>query len=263
MKYLTIAAIAVLLVLPLSIPAQQRVGGSTRSDGTVVAPYTRGGSSAAGTGAGADYGSGAGAGFEASTYVVQPNPRGEYVYIRGGRYPVRSLVYVGGYFRKDGTYVRPHYRTKADGILENNISYRPKAQATLGDSSLAAPKPVALKDETSIEPFPPASPQEQAARTRAAQVLRDLGYPVDWQRHSASELALAEAPARKAAFLRTTYGVDLDWRVVPFPQLVEAECALAEVERLEKRGVPVSNWEDYSCDYLRRWADQADRTGQR
>lgn len=34
-----------------------------------------------------------------------------------------ELVYVDGYFRDDGTYVRSHFRTAPDGIEENNISY--------------------------------------------------------------------------------------------------------------------------------------------
>jgi hypothetical protein len=32
-------------------------------------------------------------------------------------------VGVRGYYRKDGTYVRPHYRSKPDGIKSNNYSY--------------------------------------------------------------------------------------------------------------------------------------------
>ena len=31
-------------------------------------------------------------------------------------------VYVHGYYRRDGTYVRPHYRTRPDGNLWNNYS---------------------------------------------------------------------------------------------------------------------------------------------
>ncbi len=33
-------------------------------------------------------------------------------------------VHVKGYYRKDGTYVRPHYRTRPDGIVSNNWSFR-------------------------------------------------------------------------------------------------------------------------------------------
>lgn len=35
-----------------------------------------------------------------------------------------TLVRVSGYVNSRGTYVAPHYRTKADGILSNNLSYR-------------------------------------------------------------------------------------------------------------------------------------------
>lgn len=34
-----------------------------------------------------------------------------------------AQVYVKGYFRKDGTYVAPHYRTNPDSKITNNYSY--------------------------------------------------------------------------------------------------------------------------------------------
>ena len=40
-------------------------------------------------------------------------------------------VYVHGYYRKDGTYVRPHYRSRPDGVKYNNYgraSYRQRQQ---------------------------------------------------------------------------------------------------------------------------------------
>jgi len=40
-------------------------------------------------------------------------------------------VYVRGYYRKDGTYVRPHYRSKPDGVKYNNYgraSYRQRKE---------------------------------------------------------------------------------------------------------------------------------------
>ena len=33
-------------------------------------------------------------------------------------------TYVQGYHRNDGTYVQPHYRSQADGSLDNNFSTR-------------------------------------------------------------------------------------------------------------------------------------------
>lgn len=35
-----------------------------------------------------------------------------------------SDVYVRGYYRSNGTYVQPYYRSKPDGIKTNNYSYR-------------------------------------------------------------------------------------------------------------------------------------------
>ena len=35
-----------------------------------------------------------------------------------------ALVSVRGYTRRDGTYVRPHFRTHPDGNPYNNFSYR-------------------------------------------------------------------------------------------------------------------------------------------
>ena len=35
-----------------------------------------------------------------------------------------SDVYVRGYYRSNGTYVQPHYRSRPDGIVTNNYSYR-------------------------------------------------------------------------------------------------------------------------------------------
>jgi len=49
------------------------------------------------------------AAFAAMTVAVSTAQLGDYVYVRG-------------YYRWDGTYVRPHYRTQPDGIFWNNWS---------------------------------------------------------------------------------------------------------------------------------------------
>jgi hypothetical protein len=38
--------------------------------------------------------------------------------------PSSRLIWVNGYFRKNGTYVKGHWRTKPDGVKENNLSYK-------------------------------------------------------------------------------------------------------------------------------------------
>lgn len=36
-----------------------------------------------------------------------------------------SATYVRGYFRSSGTYVAPHYRSRANSITYDNYSYKP------------------------------------------------------------------------------------------------------------------------------------------
>lgn len=39
---------------------------------------------------------------------------------------LQAQVHVNGYYKKDGTYVQPYYRTAPDGFLFNNYSYTHK-----------------------------------------------------------------------------------------------------------------------------------------
>ena len=41
-------------------------------------------------------------------------------------------VYVNGYFRTNGTYVQPHYRSNPDGIISNNWSTFPNVNPYTG-----------------------------------------------------------------------------------------------------------------------------------
>ena len=54
-----------------------------------------------------------------------------------------AKVYVKGYFRKDGTYVAPHYRTNPDSKITNNYSYpgnyNPNTGEITGGSSIYSP----------------------------------------------------------------------------------------------------------------------------
>jgi hypothetical protein len=79
------------------------VRGYTRKDGTYVAPYTR---SAPGSKSG-----------YSSSYKSSSG------YSSGSDYslPPSDSVKVDGYYRKDGTYVRPHYRSSPDDDKSNNF----------------------------------------------------------------------------------------------------------------------------------------------
>ena len=65
----------------------------------------------------------------------------------GGGWNGGSLVSIGGYTRRDGTRVAPYVRTRADGDLTNNLSYRSGipyqrvASAEAGDTVASIPQP--------------------------------------------------------------------------------------------------------------------------
>ena len=47
----------------------------------------------------------------------------------------QAQTYVDGYYRKDGTYVAPHFRSEADGYKYNNYEHtRPKQQSPWVDT---------------------------------------------------------------------------------------------------------------------------------
>ena len=54
-----------------------------------------------------------------------------------------AKVYVNGYYRKDGTYVAPHYRSDPDGIVTNNYSYpgnyNPNTGTITGGTNYSSP----------------------------------------------------------------------------------------------------------------------------
>ncbi len=48
-------------------------------------------------------------------------------------------TYVRGYYRKDGTYVRPHYRSSPDSSYNNNWSVKPNVNPYTGKSGTRNP----------------------------------------------------------------------------------------------------------------------------
>jgi hypothetical protein len=75
----------------------------------------------------------------------------------GGGTPVR----VSGYVNSRGTYVAPHYRTKADGILSNNLTYRGGTSSyTYGGSvPVASADPLDLPTATVASLSQPTAPR--------------------------------------------------------------------------------------------------------
>jgi hypothetical protein len=55
-------------------------------------------------------------------------------------------VYVNGYYKKDGTYVEPHYRSNPDGNQYNNWSTKGNVNPSLGSTTNKITKCLIIKD---------------------------------------------------------------------------------------------------------------------
>ena len=64
---------------------------------------------------------------------------------------VEGQVYVRGYYRKDGVYVRPHYRTYPDGIPYNNYSFPGNYNPNTGKITPGDPLKYLEKYNTNLE----------------------------------------------------------------------------------------------------------------
>ncbi len=222
MKLRFVLLMAVVCLVAGSAVAQERtqhVSGYTRSDGTVVRDYYR---SAPGSGD-----------------VADPRDAGGDLE-NGSSRPAR--VVIGGYWR-GGTYVESHERTVPDGIEWNNLSHK--------DDPNQPGRPAS--DFTRIYfaryPFlPPSSPQEQAVRLRIVDELAALGTNLDWQRHTSDELGIYVLRAKKARVLAEC-GMAVDWRKVPYWQLLDDECVCRATKDLAALGVTAKP-QDRDCKTL-------------
>lgn len=52
---------------------------------------------------------------------------------------VYADTYVNGYYRKDGTYVQPHYRSSPDSSYNNNWSVKPNINPYTGQQGTRSP----------------------------------------------------------------------------------------------------------------------------
>lgn len=101
-----------------------KVKGYYRKDGTYVRPHTRnyGGSSSSGSSSDYNYN------YSIPSYPMPTLSTSEIVNLYkgnklAGEAYVDELVYVEGYYREDGTYVRPHYKTHPNKYERDNFSY--------------------------------------------------------------------------------------------------------------------------------------------
>lgn len=123
-KLLITTLAVLLLLLPLFnilsmsvVDARSYVRGYYRSNGTYVNGYYRGGASSSSSSS------------SSSTSSSYSNGSSRIVNLyKGTTYDhsisADTLVYVHGYYRADGTYVRPHYRTHPNNYINDNFSYQ-------------------------------------------------------------------------------------------------------------------------------------------
>lgn len=146
-NFINVSLVLLLLLLNFSVFAPQvdartYVHGYHRKDGTYVHGHYRGG------GGSSDYSSytpsaephidptpsyvtPTSTSSSLPTYSVQANSvaAASVVNLYKGKQVIGStstddLVYVHGYYRKDGTYIRPHYRTHPNNFIQDNFSYQ-------------------------------------------------------------------------------------------------------------------------------------------
>lgn len=117
-------ALPLLLLAPVQADACTWVNGYTRKDGTHVSGYWRGCGSSSG---------GSSSSTSSSSSTTSTTTQGQYYGVSSivnlyhgtnfaGTADTSKLVYVKGYYRQDGTYVRPHYRTHANSYLLDNFT---------------------------------------------------------------------------------------------------------------------------------------------
>jgi hypothetical protein len=72
-----------------------------------------------------------------------------------------SIVSVRSYVTKNGTYVAPHYRSRADDILSNNLSYRGSASGYTyrGSVPVASADPLDVPAATVASLSQPSAPR--------------------------------------------------------------------------------------------------------
>lgn len=105
-----------------------KVKGYYRKDGTYVKPHYRnyGGSSGSSSSSGSSISD-----YDYNLKLVDSTPKystkGIVSLYKGytivGQEQIDELVYVRGYYREDGTYVRPHYKTSPNQFIRDNFSY--------------------------------------------------------------------------------------------------------------------------------------------
>lgn len=91
-------------------------------------------------------------------------------------------TFVRGYFKKDGTYVAPHYRTKPDNNPFNNYSTRGNVNPYTGKRGYKNPysNPSYQRSVPRLQPLQPIQPLRPIQPLQPLQPIRPLGQQYNW-----------------------------------------------------------------------------------
>ena len=190
---------------------------------------------------------------------------------------VAGDIHVNGYYRSNGTYVQPHYRSAPDGNFSNNWSTLGNINPYTGEAGhLVAPpasyghgtgrtaavismppsdraQPIARPESRTVSapqsaPAPATSIRTQnfehyevEAVQRTASRIRALGYDVDPARSSLSDLLDAESRIRTAKRLEDL-GQSVDWRATSLLTMLDIESRIRAANRLRSLG-SIVDWQ--------------------
>lgn len=232
-----LVSLALCLLISLPSPAQVRVRGYFRKDGTYVAPHYRS--------------------RPDGNFYNNWSTKGNINPYTGGpgtkvTAPSRSSgdVFVEGYFRGDGTYVAPHHRSRPDGNFYDNWSTKGNVNPYSGDEGTRVSPPAEKPSYLVPSPANTFKYQETLTQLRmgAATPLQGKGFNVNWQEYTLLDLWDMESRIDVAERLRGK-GLNVDWRVHSLTNLIDIECRADIAERLRSRGLQV-DWRSHSLSDL-------------
>jgi hypothetical protein len=186
-------------------------------------------------------------------------------------------TYVHGYYRSNGTYVSPHYRSAPDGDFSNNWSTRGNINPYTGkmgtkdypSSGYGGFNPTNTFGNTSppllpssAAPYqtpncssgtvpintggmvPSLSALDESNRISVANRLTNMGYNVDWQKHSLAQMMDLESRIGISNRLQAM-GENVPWQHRSLSDLLDIQSRIEASKRLQQMGQSV-DWKTHS-----------------
>lgn len=168
----------------------------------------------------------------------------------------RDQIFVPGYHRSDGTWVRGHWRTRANATEEDNLSYRGDHPDRMlsGSGTLTNPADLAsTKVEgwgvTKRAALEAKTWEEREDRRAVAVRLGRMGVAVDWRYPTEAALLRVEWWTRRSRELSERLGEPVSPRPHEMHEVQDLSCRAEMADLLEREGDRV-DWEEHSLAEL-------------